>query len=679
MQTHPRRRQITERLARNLAVLMGIDFPDNPVGRTWVTSYGGLSVTDLGRGSLEPHPKADQIAVATLHKFGPETKAALVLAGADRLFKSIEPTMREVLAVLGTSDDGRPAAESMRVSAWASLVADAYRAQPALFVAAAQARAVQRAASEGLAPLVATEQTSSRAEFSDAPAQADPATAPATLGILDDLMHKVVAPGSPAAAETMDTEGGGPSAAYLTDSLIARWIRHLVHSADHGITRIDGDDRGHYIDAYLPHRAVLSSFAVDVQGQYPMVEPFGTGDTKELRLEAFDQTNTAHCLRLAPRVPSLAEYTKLPQKSQEALARTAILLMRALRDSNVFSSSAIQDETLQRLATWAGLTTRVLGRNNATSQFARVTHARITVNHLRDNGGEELEAARQILIDAARWARNAAESRALSMGEWVEFVTDNSGMLVATWQDWTRAGRTEQADKLRAELTHDWHSALRLVGIDPTSIDIQNQPESLVGLIDGFVGFQVTSPDIEDRLAALRLGRQVLLPIRRRIAEQRGTDTALRASLQMLLRGACTTLDQTPGNAHGRDLLSDIAGWTKELSGTSMVLALTDRNGEGQPGRHAHVNCLTALAWGELVLAESGQAGPDELTRLERHLDQAVSATLAANSRSRIDELDDSSERVAQLNRLLDGYRDLAGQEVDAPDNQGGEDRSELG
>ncbi|WP_434740705.1 hypothetical protein [Micromonospora sp. SH-82] len=80
---------------------------------------------------------------ATLNRYGPNTKAAVVLAAANRMLQG--PT--EAVGVVCRHLTSTGCDAEVRLAVWAGLVLEVYRAQPALVVAAVQARQVQRSLS----------------------------------------------------------------------------------------------------------------------------------------------------------------------------------------------------------------------------------------------------------------------------------------------------------------------------------------------------------------------------------------------------------------------------------------------------------------------------------------------------------------------------------------------------
>jgi len=172
---------VATRLARKVAPLFGVVWENNPFGCTWLCDFSALTLAEIARGA--PYPPRDiqsamdatvarpegpddgpaevltwsragraiwtprrgptpaAIAHATLNRFGPDTKAAVVLTGANRLLQDVTRAVANVCSYL---TDGGISPE-LRLAVWAGLVLEAYRGQPALIVAAIEARAIQRA------------------------------------------------------------------------------------------------------------------------------------------------------------------------------------------------------------------------------------------------------------------------------------------------------------------------------------------------------------------------------------------------------------------------------------------------------------------------------------------------------------------------------------------------------
>lgn len=175
----PRSDVVAARLARRAAGLFGVSWPGNPFDRTWVCGFAGLTLAEVARGAPFPSraetrgvdastpatsaegtsasgttwswagrgvwtppggPGPNAIATATLNRFGPDTKAAVVLTAVNRLLRDATEAVAAVARHL--ADCGVDS--QLRLAVWAGLVLEVYRAQPALVVAGVQARATQR-------------------------------------------------------------------------------------------------------------------------------------------------------------------------------------------------------------------------------------------------------------------------------------------------------------------------------------------------------------------------------------------------------------------------------------------------------------------------------------------------------------------------------------------------------
>jgi hypothetical protein len=172
----PRAEVVPVRLARKVGPLFGVRWEHEPFGRTWVCDFATVTLAEIARGAPMP-PKEEQarldavepprrgagtadawglvgravwtpgklvapttLANATLNRFGPDTKAAVVLTAANRLLEDATSAVTTVCEHLVRQGTSRPLA----LAVWAGLTLEVFRGQPALVVAAVQARAVQR-------------------------------------------------------------------------------------------------------------------------------------------------------------------------------------------------------------------------------------------------------------------------------------------------------------------------------------------------------------------------------------------------------------------------------------------------------------------------------------------------------------------------------------------------------
>jgi hypothetical protein len=194
----PRSDVVAARIARKVAPLFGVAWEQSPFDFTWVCDFGAITLAEIargapfpprhvqsamdqetapvkspaGNGSARPGPPASPawparkdepippwqavdravwtfqraptpaaIAHATLNRYGPDTKAAVVLAGANRLLQDVTAAVASVCEQMASNGTG----VEVRLAVWAGLILEAFRGQPALVAAAIQARAIQRA------------------------------------------------------------------------------------------------------------------------------------------------------------------------------------------------------------------------------------------------------------------------------------------------------------------------------------------------------------------------------------------------------------------------------------------------------------------------------------------------------------------------------------------------------
>lgn len=164
---------VPARLARKVAPLFGVPWPESPLGATtWVTDFTRVTLSEIARGAPLPtraqaKPLAagvgdegwaivdrvgvaaekaslpNEIANATLNRFGPDTKAAVVLTAVNQLLEPLSAAIQESIPLL-VDDAGAPLPAGLRLAGWACAVVEVFRSQPALFAAGIRARAIQR-------------------------------------------------------------------------------------------------------------------------------------------------------------------------------------------------------------------------------------------------------------------------------------------------------------------------------------------------------------------------------------------------------------------------------------------------------------------------------------------------------------------------------------------------------
>ncbi len=203
----PERRseQTPARLARKVGPIFGVS-PDAERGTRgpWLGDYTRVTLTEIMRGAPTPAKrlagkvKGDRgvaqtddmapIANATAARFGPDTKAAFVLTGANVLFEPICAALLKALAGFRARHEAIARCPDLLIGAYAYIVTELFRSEPALLQAAVQAQTVQRAltAVQG-APISTGGLDSFAAHEWGWPEASEHTEAPTDLAILDEL------------------------------------------------------------------------------------------------------------------------------------------------------------------------------------------------------------------------------------------------------------------------------------------------------------------------------------------------------------------------------------------------------------------------------------------------------------------------------------------------------------
>lgn len=306
----PRSDVVAARIARKVGPLFGIVWEQSPFGRTWVSDFGTITLAEIARGAPYPArevqsvmdeeaarggsghgapdghagtpvwrlagravwtprrgPTPGAITHATLNRYGPDTKAAVVLTGANRLLRDVTAAIAAVCRTLADQD----ADPEIRLATWAGVVLEAFRGQPALAAAAAQAREIQRALTTPWGDRLWLHglDASARCEFGAA----------GIAGRDADDGTAVVSPQQPTRFELVDatlpllrlpipvTDGPLLSQAEILDDIASRWCRRLLQIGHpgRGITWVTADLPGHRrVQSYVRVGSAVAPFVAEV-------------------------------------------------------------------------------------------------------------------------------------------------------------------------------------------------------------------------------------------------------------------------------------------------------------------------------------------------------------------------------------------------------------------------------
>ncbi|MDX3455460.1 hypothetical protein PV396_26585 [Streptomyces sp. ME02-8801-2C] len=162
-----RLQQMPARLARKVGPLFGVPWDGAPGGmRSWCCDYSQLTLAEIMRGAprlakaselggYEDRGVHDDvvkkghavIANATAARFGPDTKAAFVLVGANVLLRPVTDALCKALREVPVDDP------QLLIGAYAYCLIEVFRSEPILLIAALQAQGVQRALGAVVVPV----------------------------------------------------------------------------------------------------------------------------------------------------------------------------------------------------------------------------------------------------------------------------------------------------------------------------------------------------------------------------------------------------------------------------------------------------------------------------------------------------------------------------------------------
>lgn len=640
-----RRTDITAvKLARNVAVLFGVDVPENPTGVVWVCDFNRVAVGDVGRGGPKATRKdvgylpvkgwylagrtlvagplgkkgdtgtvptkpvrVDEIPAATLNRFAPDTKAAAILAGADTLFAQLEGTFQDTMRVLGTLDDGTYLADFMRVGIWASLIAELYRSQPALFTAAVQARLTQRATLSTWSPRLPRDAAaeSAASEFGH---HDEGKWEPTRLGVLDRVVRDYVHPSFGSATISGD-DLQNPNSEYLIDGLVDRWCRHLTQSPDRGLAWTVQNGQCRTVEVHQSAQMPLGRFIAEVLLLSPKILPFATDDRDDW--QTFDPGIPAHRLRARPRIPSLAELSPMPEKSKQAVVHTLICLHRVLRTNAKFNHKDMLKEVSEDQERVVETSETLWGKEAPLSLTAKLLWLRGRVSAGRESDADFADAHWPQLIECLAQLHRLRAKGHISVGEWIDLFSTTSPDINSRIRDLNSRGRTDDAKTLQASLLDRWKELLELLEINlgreiEKSTKAGKPDPSLIRvapLLHNYIGVAMRSEDIEERLEAIRFGRLVVLPLRRIVAQDRGNDTAARQTIQIISGAAGRLAAETNNDSVRQEMLQLCANLLGDLLKTRLVLELLN---EDRPASKAgDLNALNAVAETALNLLEA--------------------------------------------------------------------------
>ncbi|GGM89317.1 hypothetical protein GCM10011609_27730 [Lentzea pudingi] len=346
---------VPARFARKVAALFGVPSESNPFRpMTWVCDFTTITVSEIARGAPLPtraaaaelrgqphegewleHGRAvlavggktlpNEIVAATVNRFGPDTKAAVVLSATNVLLAPVTTAIAAGLPLLRGADGGELPTVQW-IAAWAATAVEVYRSQPALVLAAVKARSIQR---ESLtAPVFPwadrlAGNAKARCEMGAvAPPPPDPVTRPADLDFIDRIAVKRLdaAGGLPIDESDAVPFGGGPSIGERMAALLVRLL------ADMG----SPDSVGHvWVSERQPGQAVAEAMLPSSGLVRELVEAWAHGPGELPHSDEFTDA-LGDAMAQPVRLPAPREVAALPVLARRVVVLAAMGVVRQM-------------------------------------------------------------------------------------------------------------------------------------------------------------------------------------------------------------------------------------------------------------------------------------------------------------------------------------------------------------
>lgn len=637
-----------DRLARHVAVLFGVDVPNNPAGQTWVADYERLRVKEIAQGALTANrdesqaslsdaaPLLDVIAMATLQRYGPDNKAALVLAGCEVLFNSVLPIFRDVLGIIGISSDTEPVATTTILAAWSLLVAEMVRTQPALAAAAIKARAIQ-AESYLEWKIIPTNISLANSERPrDVLTLADETATPRSLSILDETIPKGVSLLAP-------RYGRDARNRTLVNSLISNFCHYLLDSPDQmaaWVTSAPDNPKSHRTGAFLSPMALARTFASEVLAISPWIRPLEPDMLRPpLAPETFQRseeqdggfTNQGHTNRLLPRRYSAPEIKNLSPSSQRALLMTHMRILQVFRGGEDFASTYLKNkcrEESDQIVRIAGI---LWGDSDPMTVFLRM-HSTVFRHSDFKNALPSMD--RTLLYEGfvSDFASlfDAWESGLVPDGVWISSIFEFSSELRQALEHLEHTGLlpTGSAHDIPARY---WNSATNETGLrDSWSLAFSGSSHlpltSMHMLFHNYLAIPFRSSNPREILDALTFSWEKLVPLRHQVAKIMGREASYRRTLQTVALPIDTLIKRDDISSEIKLRLADMAkDLEMQLKDTSYWrYHFTNSSDDKRDPSEADLIFLSCLARIQIVLLEYQQSADTPRSQMFRQASDTI-------------------------------------------------------
>lgn len=548
---------VPARLARKVAPLFGVPWEDGPFGEAaWVSSFVDITLTEIARGAPLPvrsraagldtregwalvdrigiPPVAgslpNEIANATLNRFGPDTKAAVVLTAVNRLLDPLRDALDETIPLL-VDTAGVPLAPGLQLAGWAGVLVEVFRSQPALLLAGIYARAIQRPLTTALeiplAPTVARDRLT-RCEIS-APRTTSAPTQPRDLVIADATFRRL---------GVLDAVAATPVAyTAMHETILGLLLQRLL---DVGTMR---DASQLWISERRPEQFVVEALLTPTS----IVNRFVRDAVNYTRIEdrMLDGGGTLPAL---PAVPAVTHFAGLALLTRRV---AVIALLGAIRQvlASPEARERSRDAVLERLEPLRDLIERTMP---ADDPVRAVALCRIDVTQLeltRHDTAIDLRIAVDRLESSTRNCEQLYAAGVLDRGATAEVLAASNIELnaVRVANAWRSGSALPAPDILGERLRRRWRHWLEILEVPAEVLAGDWHAAGLLGYhLHNYAAFLASHDASQeggeaDLAEAARLFADVVLPARERFVEANGIFEPMRVSLQMAT-GATTGL-----------------------------------------------------------------------------------------------------------------------------------------
>lgn len=629
---------VPARIARKVAPLFGVAWHEGPFGaQSWVCDYGKITLSEIARGAPlptraqaavlatdrdRPWQLVDRVAVtrgpgtlpheianATLNRFGPDTKAAVVLTAVNRLLAPVGDAIEAALPfVIGSGPAMLPF--ELRLAVWAGLLIEVFRSQPALVAAGIRARTIQRELVLWRVPLSAelVGFPLTRCEIGPDDQGSNLLGRPRTLDVADRTFRALQV-----RAAWQGLDSAEPDSRLLDDTIDLLLRRLLAIGTPNDASHLWLSERepGHLVlEAHVPPTPIVDLFvgqAVRMLG--------GRDDAVRQRM---------------PVVPTSGELAALNPLARRAVVIGLLTLVRHIQFAHA-SRDSTRADVLDVLGTVDRIARESLDPGDPVRALARCRVADMVVHTLRHDVRNDLARPVAELRTALRWVQELFRAGIVDRGAAAEAISSaNVELNVVRWTNADRpdASRLPDPVELHDELRSNWlvfHDALQLHSAEAeqtagyhlhnyaaflASPRVPDEPDDDHGMSD-------------DLRESVRLFTDVVIPARDAFHAATGVFRPLRHSLQIASR-ATTRLAEAArrrgDTAEARQWAERGLGWVRRI----LDDAATARTLDGSVPPTERVVRLALLTVPALLTAvRSGvpDAGTAELRIARQHLE----------------------------------------------------------